>query len=40
MDDKTIVTPAALLIRTDTNEALYYKNIYEPLAPASLTKHL
>ncbi len=38
VDDKTIVTPAALLIRTDTNEALYYKNIYEPLAPASLTK--
>lgn len=38
ISDTTITTDAALLIQTNTQEALYYKNIYEPLAPASLTK--
>lgn len=38
INDSTITAPSALLIQSNTNEALYYKNIYEPLAPASLTK--
>ena len=38
VSDSAITTNAALLICTNTQEALYYKNIYESLAPASLTK--
>ena len=38
LSDSTIPTTAALLIQTNTKEALYYKNIYQPVAPASLTK--
>lgn len=38
MDDTAITAPTALLIQTNTDEALYYKNVYEPVAPASLTK--
>ncbi len=38
ISDSTITTSASLLICTNTQEALYYKNIYEALAPASLTK--
>lgn len=34
----SINAKAALLINAQTNDALYYKNVYEPLAPASLTK--
>ena len=36
--DTAISAPAALLMDEGTNAPLYYKNIYEPLAPASLTK--
>lgn len=42
-DDDTqadITAKSAFLVRTNTGEALYYKNIYAPLAPASLTKLL
>lgn len=38
IDDTAVTANAALLIQTNTNEALYYKNIYEQVAPASLTK--
>lgn len=35
-----ITANSAFLVRTNTGEALYYKNIYASLAPASLTKLL
>lgn len=37
---ETITANSAFLVRTNTDEALFYKNIYAPLAPASLTKLL
>ncbi len=33
-----ITASSALLVSTDTNEALYYKDVYKQIAPASLTK--
>lgn len=38
VNDSTITAPSALLIQTNTNDVLYSKNVYESLAPASLTK--
>ena len=49
-DDLTVISPeishsgdvitasSALLVSTETNEALYYKDVYKQIAPASLTK--